>query len=190
MWFVTGYSARKELLKHVGEGIDSDADGCVLHDLCVGVTVSGWVVVVGDEAGENSADDTRIAELGFSVVTLADDRTADGVEEARAVGAGAFIEVAWVLLEDGGERNLFNHQTGAEVRVGGAVAFRVALRTLSEAFVRVLRLPASGDNPVDYEGGGVEESLPSKFVSVRANTRLTENSSSATAKTLAAYRPL
>ena len=52
-------------------------------------------------AGGGGTDEAGVVELEVAVVAFADDGGGKGVLEARADGAGTFVEVAWVLVEEG-----------------------------------------------------------------------------------------
>ena len=69
----------------------------------------------------------------MAVVAFTDDDGGDGVERARGDAAGALVEVARVLVEDGGQDGFADHGTDETVGGDGAEAFCVALHALAVA---------------------------------------------------------
>ena len=66
----------------------------------------------------------------MAVVALADDGVGDGVADARADAAGAFVVVAGVLVEEDGQDGVAEEVSGEEGAVGGGVALGVAVGAL------------------------------------------------------------
>ncbi len=71
---------------------------------------------------------------------------------ARADSSGALIEVARVLMKEGGKSGSADHVADEEVGVVGAVAFGVSLCALSVAGVGVVGLLDAGEDSSVEEG--------------------------------------
>ena len=90
----------EELLEKGSDGAGADADEDVVDgDLGVVVFAVG-IVEAGDAAGGEVAKDVGVVWLPVSVVAFADDDGGDGVEGAGDDASVAFVEVAWVLMEE------------------------------------------------------------------------------------------
>ncbi len=112
--------------------------------MSIGVAVDTWIVIVGEKARAETTDEAGVTEFGLLVIALADDGTADGVEEARFLGSGPFVEIAGILLEEHGHYELVDTDAGNEIGITGPIAFGVAFCALSKAFIGVASLIDAG----------------------------------------------
>src|SRR5579871_6156199 len=99
-WWRTG---NHKFLQDVGGRIGSDSDGSIVESESGAVAVGAGIIKIGNSAGGQAAKNSRIVWLPAAIVAFANQGHGDGVEKARAKAAGAFIEVARVLLEQRGQ---------------------------------------------------------------------------------------
>ena len=147
-----------EPVDHVGDGTKASTDGGALEDEgCSGAIGSG-VVGVGDTTGGEASEDGGVVELPVVVVSLADDGIGDGEEDARMDAAGAFIEVAGILLEEDGKDGVSEYVSGEEGAVGSGIALTVPLGSVSPGIGVVGLLDSSG-SPDEHKAHGVDQGL-------------------------------
>lgn len=128
-----------------------------------GAAVFVGAVEVGDAAGGEVAQDVGVVGLPASVVSSADEGGADGVEGAGGDGAGAAIEVAWVLAEECGEDGAADDAADEDVAVGCSVALAEAFCSVAVAFVLSTGLFFAGDDAGGGEGDGVGGGADGEF---------------------------
>src|ERR1700677_1765024 len=120
------------------------------------IPIGRWVVDVRDSCRGEIAEDVGIVGLQMAVVALADDDACDGIEGARGNASRAFVEIARILMKDGGEDCAANEHAVEAVGVGGTETFCEALRTLAVAGEFILTLLESCDDCSACEGDWVE----------------------------------
>jgi hypothetical protein len=153
---VGGEVADEEFLDDVLDGCFAETDGGVFEDEARAGAVGGWVVGVRDGGGGETADEARVFRLPVVVVALADNCGGDGVKDARTDSAGAFVEVARILLEEDGQERVAEHVSGEEGAIVGGVAFAIALRALSPV-VDIVGLLGSGGDSIHQKRHGVDQ---------------------------------
>lgn len=89
------------------------------------------VIEVGNSAGGQIPQHVGIIELPVAVIPFAADTTRYGIQQARSKAAGAFAEVARVLMKEDGKERIAKHRSVEAVDVGGRKPLRVSLRTLA-----------------------------------------------------------
>jgi hypothetical protein len=160
---VRGEFADQEFLDNVLDACDADADGGAFDDEADAAAVGRGIVGVGETVGHGSAEDAGVVELPVVVVAFADYGVGEGVEDAGFDGAIAFIEVAGVLLEEGGQDGVSEERSGEEGPVGGGVAFAIALRAFAPTVDVVGLLDAGGDS-VEDERHGIDHGAEGELV--------------------------
>jgi len=124
------------------------------------MAVGGGIVEVGDGSGGEIAEDAGKIWLGMTVVAAADEDAGDRVEEAGADGAGALVEIAGVLMKEGGKDGSAHVGAGDEVAEVGTVAPAVAGSSLAVAAKGIGCLLEAGDGSDESEIAGVGCVLP------------------------------
>ena len=147
--------AQEELAEQVVGGVAGDVEEAVAEGE-TDAAIIGGMIGVGDGGGGEAAEDVGVAGLRPAVVAAGADGELEGIEEALADGAGAFVEVAGILVQERGQDGAAE-QAGVEVvDVFGAVAFGVALGSLTVAGIDVFGLLDAGDEAGGdvVDGGG------------------------------------
>src|SRR5271170_6828240 len=108
----------EKLLKEGADGSGAGADEPVVNGEA-GASVGGGIVGVGEAGGGEVAEDVGVVGLPVAVVSLADDDGGYGVEGSGDGASSAFVEVAWVLVEERGKDGAAEHSAGEAVSVGG-----------------------------------------------------------------------
>src|ERR1700735_2780328 len=142
----------EELLEEASDRSTRGTDEGVADGEASTVSVRGGIVDVRDPSGSEVAEDVGVVGLPFPVVAFADDDGGDGIQGARGDGTCAFVEVARVLMEDGGEDCATDKGTDDSVAVRGAKAFCITLCALPISIEGVIRLLNSGDDCGDANG--------------------------------------
>ena len=150
----------EELLEEVADGSLNRAEDGVAEDEADAVAVFGGVVGVGDGRSGEVAEDVRVVGLPLAVVALADRDELGGVPDAGFDRAGAFVEVAGVLVEDRWEEGSGEEGADGVVAVSRAVAASVSGGSVAVAGVGVVGLLEAGDGSGHDEGDGVDGGLP------------------------------
>src|SRR4029077_6242230 len=99
--------ANEKFLKEIGGGSCANPEGRVFERQAR-PAIFRRIVGVGDAAGGETSEDTRVIWLPVSIVALTDDGIGDGIKKPRSLTAGALVEIARILFQDRGEYRAAN----------------------------------------------------------------------------------
>ena len=115
------------------------------------------MVEVGDATGGEGSEDEGIVWLRGAVITASEHGAGDSVGKALTGGAGAFVEVARVLVKERRQDGAAQHAAGDGIGIAGAVVFCVALHALAVIVEGVAGLLDAGGNSEGGESDGIED---------------------------------
>ena len=95
---IRGQLAEHEFLEEIDGSSRADSNERVF-DYQVGLVVLGWVLERRDGSRGEASENTGVVRLPVAVVALADHGVGHRVEGPLPLGAGAFVKVTRILLE-------------------------------------------------------------------------------------------
>jgi hypothetical protein len=137
-----------------GEGLKGESNSSA----CLGV------VGVCDAACCEVAEDVRVVGLVLAVIAAADEGGGQGVPGSRGDTAGALVEVAWVLMEEGWEDGAADDSAGDGVGQSCAIALSVALDAGAVAGIGAVVVLSAGDACDDEKSCGIGDGAGGKLV--------------------------
>src|SRR5580765_4372125 len=129
-----------KFLQNVGRRRFADSDQRIFEGESDAVAIACRIIEIGNAARGQSAQNSRIIRLPFSLVALANDGIRDGIKYSRLLASRPFVEISRILFEKRRQNRAADKSAGCQIRVRRTVAFSVAFRALSIAAEVVLRL--------------------------------------------------
>ena len=117
----------QKFFDEIGARGRADSDGAAFEGQSHSIAVLLRIIEIRDRACGQISADARIIRLPASVVAFADHGIGDRVQNPRPLAAGAFVEIARILFQKGGQDGAADVRAGNEVGVGGAVALAISL---------------------------------------------------------------
>ena len=143
-----------EFFGDVAEHVEHDVGAPDVEGVAEGALALG-MVGVGDAGGNGVADDFGIIELEGAVIGASDKDAGGGVQQATTDSALAELEIARVLVQDGGEDRGGHERADAGVGVESGEALVVTREALAVGGVAVASLAEHGDSADEGHGDGI-----------------------------------
>ena len=96
----------------------------------------------------------------MSVVAFADDRIGEGIQSSGTIAAGAFVEIARVLLQERGQDGASDESAGHGVGIARAEALGIALCALTVSAEAIGCLLDAGDAAYQEESHRIDDTSP------------------------------
>src|SRR6202008_3834413 len=116
---------------------------------------------IGDRARGQISAQAGIVWLQTSVISPADERRREGVEQARFIRTCSLVEITRILMQDGGKDGTPNHDIGQTICIGCAETLAIAFRPLLIVVEFGCLIKASHHGGAE-KGNGVNRGLESQ----------------------------
>src|SRR5260370_39682188 len=159
-WFcVAGYiggdAFREELPDNGSACLSGDTDGGVGEDQPHSPVRVG-IIQIGERSCANVAQKVRVVRHRLPTIAARDNRKTCRMDQAGLKGAGALIEVAWILVEERGEDRMAQEFTAASIAKLSGKPFAVTRGTLAVAGIGVIRLLDAGSETHADQGNRIK----------------------------------
>src|SRR5215469_18780677 len=119
------------------------------------MTLAWRIVEVGDATGSEASEDVRIIRLPRLIVTSANHRIRERVENPRSNFSPALVKVAGILVEEGWQDRASNERTCESVGIRCAEALCIPARPLAISGECIRSLFNSRKRCYSHEGEGI-----------------------------------
>src|SRR5271154_416380 len=152
--------AQEKFLNNIADCAAANCDERILKGQRRPIAILGGIVQIGNAACGEVSDDKRVIRLPAPVIALTDDSIRNGKQHPRLPAACPFIEISWILLQQGWQYGAANKSSRYEIGIGGAVTLRIALRSLSISAEGIVGLLDSREDANDSKRDRIHRCLP------------------------------